>query len=686
MILQDVFHPEQMGQRFSADEMAKMDEEAKTDTSLPMAFKAEPGFFDGMGTGAWKGLVYGAEKTGSSLLGVASSTIANPIAVQSAAEDAEEELAEQGVKFHIDDMSGYSRRQSEVFDRKAKELRQEARRFDVDPATMGTAAQILHGLTSTIPQAIGYSMVAGPAGGSVLFGADMGIRTAQELKDKGVDERTATNAGMASFVSNALGMRLPAAFGPNRIVSALAGGAVNVGTTGAEQGAISYILANQDYKKLSEQYQLTLPGAATSAFFGAAMGALFFHSKPATIRRAEEKATAAQVEDTLYARLMATETYKGKEKEARATAAAQARSAINLAKAAGQNVMDILPKISFDKDGKASVPAGDFLKLGGGGASSNAVMDSRYRTLRRSREFDNALKQWETKKGPISFNLGKPSWVLQLFGVSDKIPVTASRDSFIHVLFPPNVRVNRIQGKHGIKAEELQGLLIGIQNPIAVFSSESKKVAPGSKSLILLTELRRNGENVIAPLRITVLKNGGLRVDNSIRSAYEKKNIREWVNRGLLLGYDAEKGPEVLQTSMRSISGQLGRGLTKRHVAQWSIRSAIPTDPISEPIVYRNSTTIGDNYQKGTGGKVQGFYRSNDNSIHLTPDANLATFSHEWGHWYLTNLFQFAKDGRITAEMQEDVSTLLQSFGIKSLEDWDVLGFEGQERFQEQFA
>lgn len=684
MILQDVFHPENMGEQLSVDQMNKLDAAAKTDTSLPMTLQPDPGMFDGMGSAAWAGLRSGLYKTGSSLLGAASETFANPVAVQSAVEDANEELADQG--FHIDNPASYGERQAAFFDRQAKEFRQTAKsKFSVDPATMGTVARILHGVTETIPEAVGYGVLGGPAGGSVLFGADMGIRTAQELKDKGVDEKTATNAGIASFASNAIGMRLPAALGPNRIVSALGGAGLNVGATAAEQGTIAYILDHQNYSKLAEQYQITLPSLGTSAVFGAAMGALFFHSKPTAMRRAEERTTRQEVENTLYARLMATDTYKGHEKEAREQARLQSTSVINLAKASGHDAMDILPEVKFDEGGKVA-NEGEVLASQKPNNLPTDRPDTLFEMQRRSYDFDNILRMWAIRRGSMSFNLGRPSWVLQLFGVNKDVSLTVDRSSFVHVLFRKGERDLYNEGKHGLNPGKLQGLLIGIQHPVAVFKSVSKHVEPGSKSLVLMTELKYEGQNIIVPLRLTVEENGHVIIENTVRSTYGKRpnTVDQWAKDGLLLGYDAEKGPRILPMSIGSNSAQLGESLPSKVGA-----SEEPRSPLSTPIVYQNNNSIGNNYQVSQIGEksvVRGYYKPNDNSIHLTANANLATFSHEWGHWYLTNLFNMARDNRLTSEMREDVETLLRSFGIKALKDWDDLGFEGQEVFQEQFA
>lgn len=142
--------------------------------------------------------------------------------------------------------------------------------------------------------------------------------------------------------------------------------------------------------------------------------------------------------------------------------------------------------------------------------------------LKASRKFDEQLKLWEQGKDSVDFDLGKPSWVLQIFGVSPQKNLTANRAQFVHVQFSQgllvNVRGRKLAGKHGVTSEELKGLLVAVQQPLAVFeSAHSKK----GRSLVLLTELERPSElhpelgkrNIVVPLRLTVKDSGKAELD-----------------------------------------------------------------------------------------------------------------------------------------------------------------------------
>ena len=269
MILQEVFAPVNEVKPLSKDQMDAMDKAREQDDSVkPELQKPEPGFFDGMGEASWKGVASGALKSASALDTALSSTGMVRAALNNA-------QVETGYMF--DDIEGRAQHVENLLDKDSKALRKRARdEFGIDPTTMGTAAQIVYGVAETIPKAIGYSVLAGPAGGSVLFGADLGISRTQELMDEGVDKDTAINAGMVTFGTAALGMRLPATFGRSRIASATIGAAANAGLTAAEMQGVNWVLQNQNYDELAQKYQLNGIDLATSAIFGGVMGGVLW--------------------------------------------------------------------------------------------------------------------------------------------------------------------------------------------------------------------------------------------------------------------------------------------------------------------------------------------------------------------------------------------------------------------------
>ena len=85
-------------------------------------------------------------------------------------------------------------------------------------------------------------------------------------------------------------------------------------------------------------------------------------------------------------------------------------------------------------------------------------------------------------------------------------------------------------------------------------------------------------------------------------------------------------------------------------------------------------------------GEIRGSFNPQTNTIKLTPNANLSTFSHEHSHWYLTNLFAHAADENISPEARADIDALLKAFGLKSVEEYNALPFEQKAKLQERYA
>ena len=98
--------------------------------------------------------------------------------------------------------------------------------------------------------------------------------------------------------------------------------------------------------------------------------------------------------------------------------------------------------------------------------------------------------------------------------------------------------------------------------------------------------------------------------------------------------------------------------------------------------VYYEEPELNQRYGSG----VLGSYAPSENRITLTPNANLSTFSHEIGHWYMETLIDVVRRGNAPASVNEDVQALFKEFGVADVAAWDALGFEGQRKYHERFA
>lgn len=264
MIFQNIFEP-----------VRKVDapEELRPETDLPPLEMPEPNFFDGMGD-TWKAIP-------NAVLDTASSAITGLRQIPLENFTTQPEVREW-----------VRRQREEVMPENARRIREIAKQeYELDPQTSGTAAQIVYGLGEMIPKAVLYGSVAGPAGGALLFGADVGVNRTQTLLDEGVDEQTAINAGMLTFAANAIGLKLPAAFATgSRLTSAAIGAGANVGLNVAEVQGVYWILENQNYDELAKNYELNFADNAVAAGLGAAFGAAFW--RPTTRVRFEQERKA----------------------------------------------------------------------------------------------------------------------------------------------------------------------------------------------------------------------------------------------------------------------------------------------------------------------------------------------------------------------------------------------------------
>ena len=123
-------------------------------------------------------------------------------------------------------------------------------------------------------------------------------------------------------------------------------------------------------------------------------------------------------------------------------------------------------------------------------------------------------------------------------------------------------------------------------------SFRSRTAKDNQKSIVLATELKRNDQTIIVPLHLSVMEDGEVWFLNKIPTAYEKKSFDLWIEEGLLLGYDAEKGPLIVPSNHRSNSRRsvgVGDQVTPPNGTK---KSSSP-----KPAVYRNQTSVGDIYQ-----------------------------------------------------------------------------------------
>ena len=132
-------------------------------------------------------------------------------------------------------------------------------------------------------------------------------------------------------------------------------------------------------------------------------------------------------------------------------------------------------------------------------------------------------------KGHI-YKLGMPSKVLQSAGLPNlPIELAASRLSD-----------KSMQENHPFELSEIEGLVDGVQNPLAVFRS-----ATHVGSFVVLTEIQHNGKNYVVAIE-TNRKQGRIEI-NSVRSIHYRNSnthIANWIEEGLLEYADKKRMSE----------------------------------------------------------------------------------------------------------------------------------------------
>jgi hypothetical protein len=151
-----------------------------------------------------------------------------------------------------------------------------------DPRVTGTGANIIQGFSKAVTEFSAGSVAAGPFGGAATLAASEGYARYQDLRDQGVDEETAKNAGLLEAITSGgsalLPMGMPARWlkglsTPGTLLAqAGAGAVINTSFGAASRYASAKILADAGYP---EQAELQKPWDETNVITDALAG-LFF--------------------------------------------------------------------------------------------------------------------------------------------------------------------------------------------------------------------------------------------------------------------------------------------------------------------------------------------------------------------------------------------------------------------------
>ena len=684
------------------------------------------GVFSGLGD-TWKGIPAAVLQTASSAITAFKNTGADVLS-----------------RMGRDETRAWWEGQKAVMDQAARDIRDYNKvHFEVDPETMGTASQIVYGLFKTLPKAIGYGLAGGVAGGALAFGADVGIDETNRLMDEGVDRDTAINSGLVSFGMNAIGMRLPAVLGASRGMSMAYGAAANAGTNVAEVEGIKFILEHQDYNQLAQQYDLNGVDLAVSAVMGAAFGGAFWRS-PEQIRTQKYQDAARLVYEDQRTALFNKGQSQFNFQQAGVQAAINSRAVVALAKNLGiepDKARDFSAKIVWSEDGKsAEVPKEAFSMPVTQGRNwqygDRAAKNPDYRVR---------VTRIESDGSAVPDNKGMAQLIKPYRG-DNAVPldneVTGWRftigaddsDEIVHGIS----RLERGTESRAANAVVLKNLPEVVKHAFPAESYRDMKAAQGVKSA---DKTLRGMHRFYSPVVIDG-KEFLVKITVKDRISDGGKGSKDRLAAYQITGIETEKAQPIVEPSVRG--GDASAGGSPSEVLRSDDSS--PNDPIAssyteDEITVRDMLTgvkrDGDVvYKKETGadgkeswvkdedkrsrffvdepnewayaedggywrnpadpafdmefnqiiGEIRGSFNPQTNTIKLTPNADLSTFSHEHSHWYLTNLFAHAADKNLSPEARADIDALLKAFGLKSVEEYNALPFEKKVKLQEQYA
>lgn len=500
MILQGVFQDDRDKVIASQDEIKALQQRHEQGQGIEIE-KPEAGIFEGV-TEAWKGVPAGALKTMSLLEEVAANTGLTHI---------NPDRIEQEGGYVIEDAEKHQEVLRARMESDAKKHREEANgRFGIEPDTVGMAGQILYGLAETLPKAVGYSLAGGPVGGAVAFGADYGGSEYLELRDKGVDRKTAATVGAISGIAGGVGVLLPATFGTSRLQSAVIGAVANMGLTGAELGTVGWILDRQNYDDLAMQYGLNATSVITSGVFGAAFGGAMWRPRG----RAQTQAQAEPVRyfddtqrktvyESLRDQLKAVGGKYADDAVAQTQAEVHATYIENFTKNYGvpfNEVEAMLPNIVRD-DGELDVSA----------------FNMRSYKEKLSSEVDvwkGVIDSLESKPTQPLLMLTQTPLALKLMGAEFR-EIRVDPHVF-DGMFPNTHRFNKKHNVHEeMTAEVIKQIPEALTDPIAVFKDDRR-----NDSYVFMLDIQAKGKTVITAVRFDA---SGLRGKlNLVKTAFGK--------------------------------------------------------------------------------------------------------------------------------------------------------------------
>ena len=296
----------------------------------------------------------------------------------------------------------------------------------------------------------------------------------------------------------------------------------------------------------------------------------------------------------------------------------------------------------------------------------------------------------EYKEGKF-VKLGTTPEALQLAGLPD----TEISIRYSVIKKAMNNRLSLDYG-HNIDAATLKAIPAQLNRPVAVMRSAKTSTNPGG--YVVLTELMEEDviDGVQKPVVVTLFlkeTGHGMEVLNvSSIHGRSKGQIDKALRGDGVLYWDKEKGPQLLHSlglylpPRLSTDANLSRANIKTNadLSQAASTEEAATQATEAQAAQQNPAQ--DSYQQ-TSPTPRGAFHPDSNTITLTPNADLSTFIHELGHYFLETLTRHATELRARNDAGEaltdgqkqiikDADTILANLGGLDLDTWHSMTIE----------
>ncbi|AZS49666.1 hypothetical protein DM558_02215 [Entomomonas moraniae] len=243
---------------------------------------------------------------------------------------------------------------------------------------------------------------------------------------------------------------------------------------------------------------------------------------------------------------------------------------------------------------------------------------------------DNAVNSLVSRD--ITLDLGNTPAVLQAVG-APKLTLKITRDV---------VRKATNGAKHDVSMDTIKNLPELLSDPVAVFKSNTEE----NSIVVLIDAVDGSNRSVIAAIHLDYAEKRNIQI-NKIASVYGKDSIDGFVKREVKNDRLLYSRNEESQNLVRSDGLQLPVDGSPRRGSDKSVLS--PSDIVK--------------YEQRKDGNTNGFIEiDNDGNvrINVSSTANLSTFLHETGHFFLHSLTDIANMPEAKHELKTDLAVIHQ--------------------------